>query len=77
MGFHLTFKTADLQDIIYTTYGDGIKITFINLNFFIPIFIQSADTQAMFKESINNKYTISFDSWYTDRKVVIEGFVSS
>ena len=30
LGFHLTFKFADLQDIIYTTLGDNIKVNFIN-----------------------------------------------
>ena len=31
LGFHLTFKTADLQDIIFTTLGDDIKMKVINL----------------------------------------------
>ena len=31
LGFHLTFKTADLQDIIYTTLGDAIKLSFDKL----------------------------------------------
>ena len=28
LGFQLTLKTADLQDIIYTTLGDDIKVNF-------------------------------------------------
>ena len=28
IGFHSTFKTADLQDIIFTTLGDDIKVKF-------------------------------------------------
>ena len=27
LGFHLTFKTADLQDIIYTTLANNITVT--------------------------------------------------
>ena len=30
LGFHLTFRTADLQDIIYTSVGDKIKIFLLN-----------------------------------------------
>ena len=28
LGFHLTFRTGDLQDIFYTTLGENIKINF-------------------------------------------------
>ena len=30
--------------------------------------ISSIETQAMFNESNMNNYTISFDSWYTEKK---------
>ena len=30
LGFHLTFKTADLQDIIYTTLDDDIQVKIDN-----------------------------------------------
>ena len=73
LGFRLTFKTADLQDIIYTTIGDSIDTTNNNFCSFVPAFIPSAETQAMFNESIRNNFTLSFDSWYTDRKVVNDG----
>ena len=28
LGFHLTFKTADLQDTVYTSLGDDNKVNF-------------------------------------------------
>ena len=73
LGFQLTFKTADLKNILYTTYANPINVTNKYLYLFVPIFIPSTETQAMFDESIRNKYTISFDSWYTERKVVNDG----
>ena len=39
LGFHPTFKTADLQDIIFTTLGDAIKTTVNNFYLYVPIFI--------------------------------------
>ena len=31
LGFHLMLKTANLQDIIYTSMGDDINVTINNL----------------------------------------------
>ena len=73
LGFHLAFKLANLQDIIYKILGDDNKLTFKNLYVFVPIFISCAQTQAIFHESIEIKFTISFDSWYIDKKIVIDG----
>ena len=36
LGFHLTFKTDDLQDIIFTTLAADIIITIDNLNLYVP-----------------------------------------
>ena len=33
LGFHLTFKTTDLQDFVYTTLGDNTKVNFDKLFF--------------------------------------------
>ena len=73
LDFHSTVKAADLQDIIYATLGDDFKFTIINFYLFAPIFTPSAETQARFIETIKNDYTISFVSWYTDRKLVSDG----
>ena len=63
-------KTADLQDIIYTTLGDNIKVNFDKLFLYVPILIPDAQTQIMFNNSITDSFTLSFDSWTSDRKTV-------
>ena len=69
LGFHITFKTADLQDIIFTTIATDIIVTINSLYLFAPVLIPNSETQVMFNESIMNSYTITFDSWYTERKI--------
>ena len=44
LGFHLTFKTADLQDIIYTSMADDINVTFNSLYLYVPNLIPSVET---------------------------------
>ena len=61
LGFNITLKTADLQDIIYTTLGNDIKVNYNKLFFFVPIFISDAQTQAMSIDSIKDSFTLSFD----------------
>ena len=70
VGFHLTFKTADLRDIFYTTLGGDTKVIFGKTIFIVPIFIPDAQTQIMFHNSIENSFTLSLESWSTDRKTV-------
>ena len=65
LGFHLTFKTADLQDIIFTTIATDILVTMNSLYLFVPVLIPNTQTQVMFNEAIQCKYTITYDSWYT------------
>ena len=73
LGFDLTFKTANLQDIIFTTIATDINVTINNLYLYVPILIPITQTQVMFNESVMNNYTISFDSWYTERKISNDG----
>ena len=68
LGLHLTFKTSDLQVFIYTTLGGNIKANSDWFFLFVPIFIPDAQTQIMFNDSNKNSFTLSFDSWSTDRK---------
>ena len=68
LGFHITFKTADLQDINFLTVADEIKVNFDKLFLFVPIFNPNAETQIIFNDSIKKSFTLSFDSWSTDRK---------
>ena len=69
LGFHLTFKTANLQDIIYTSMEDEINVTINSLYLYIPNLIPSVETQIMFNEATQNNYKISFDEWYTERRI--------
>ena len=70
LGFHLTFKTANLQDIIYTSMVDDINVTINSLYLYIPNLIPSVETQLMFNEATQNNYKISFDEWYTERRIL-------
>ena len=74
LGFRITFKTANLQDIIYTTIAAAtpINVTINSLYLFVPFLIPSAETQLMFNESIQNNYKIFFDEWYTERRIVTD-----
>ena len=75
LGFQITLKTNDLQNIIYTTIADNIQInvTINSLYLFVPIITPNSETQVIFNESIKNNYTLTFDSWYTERKIVTNG----
>ena len=70
LGFHLTFKTNDLQDIIYTSMTDDINVTIKNLYQYVPNLIPSVEPQVMFNEATQNNYKISYDEWFTERRVI-------
>ena len=74
LGFRITFKAANLQDIIYKTNAAGtqIKVTINSLYLFVPFVIPTTETQLMFNESIQNNYRIFFDEWYTERRIVTD-----
>ena len=55
LGFHLTFKTADLQNIIFTSIANDIDVTINSLHLYVPVLIPHSNTQVMFNESIENK----------------------
>ena len=71
--FHITLKTNNLQDIIFTTLANEINVTINSLYLFVPIITPNSETQVIFNESITNNFTITFDSWYTERKIVTDG----
>ena len=73
LGFHLTFKTSNLKDIIFTRIATDFNVTINNLYLYKPILIPNTQTQVMFNESIMNNYTITFDSWCTERKISNDG----
>ena len=70
LGFHIKFRTADLQDIIFTSIGANINVTINSLYLYVPTFTPSTETQLMFNDSIQNNYRIFFDDWFTERRVV-------
>ena len=69
LGFHLMFKTANLQDIIHTSMDDDINVTIISFYLFIPNLIPSVGTQLMVNEAIQKNYKITFDECYTERRL--------
>ena len=48
LGFHITFKTNDMQKIIYSSMADDINVTINNLFLYVPNLIPNVDTQIMF-----------------------------
>ena len=75
LGFHLTFKTNDLQNIIYSSMGEDINVTINNLYLYVPNLIPSVETQIMFNEATKNYCKISFDEWYTERRLILDTIV--
>ena len=69
------FKTNDLQDIINTTMDDDLNLANNNLYLFVPNLIPSVETQLMFNEATQKTYKISFDEWYTERRVISDMIV--
>ena len=70
LGFHLQFETNDLQDIIYTSMTDDINVTINNLYLYVANSIPSVETQLMFNEATQNNYKISYDEWFTERRII-------
>ena len=63
-------KTNDLHDIIYTSMADDTNVTINNLYLFVPHLIPSVETQLMFDEATQKNHKISFDEYYTERRVI-------
>ena len=70
LGFHITFKTNDLQNMIYSSMADDINVTINNLFLYVPNLIPNVQTQIMFNEATQSNYKVSFDEWYTERRVI-------
>ena len=70
LGFHITFKRNDLQIIIYSSMANDINVTNNNLYLYVPNLIPNVETQVMFNEATQNNYKISFDEWYTERRII-------
>ena len=70
LGFHLSFKTNDLQDIIYTSMFDDLNVTINNLYLYVPNLIPNVETQVMFNEVTQNNYKVAYDEWFTERRII-------
>ena len=72
LGFELDLRTSNRkQDFLYTTLGDNdVKVIIISICLFIPQIIPSPETQVIFNEAISKTFTLSYESWTTDRKFV-------
>ena len=66
----MKLKTNDLQSNLYTSMAADISVTIINLFLFVPILIPSVETQLMFNEATQNSYKISFDEYYTEKRLL-------
>ena len=75
LGFVICCKTASLQDTIYTSMADDINVTINSLSLYIPNLIPSVETQLLFSEATQNNYMISFDEWYTERRIIADSLV--
>ena len=72
LGFYITFKTNDLQNIIYSSMADHINVTYTINNWclYVPNLIPNVETQVMFNEATQNSYEISFDERYTEGRII-------
>ena len=72
LGFELDLRTSNRkQDILYTTLGDNdVNVTNTSISLFIPQIIPSPETQVIFNEAISKTFTLSYESWTTERKLV-------
>ena len=75
LGFELQLKTSnEKQNILYTTLGgNDVNVTINSIYLYIPSLVPSAEQQQIFNEAIRENFTLSFDSWVTDRKPVNTG----
>ena len=49
---------------------DDITVTINSLYLYLPNLIPPVETQLMFKEATQNNYKISFDEWYTEKRLI-------
>ena len=72
LGFELDLRTSNRKrDILYTDLGENdVNVTINSINLFIPQIIPSPATQVYFNEAFSKTFTLSYESWTTDPKLV-------
>ena len=63
------FKTANLQDFICTSMDDDINVTSNSFYLYMPNLIPSVETQLIVNEATQNIFKITFDEWYTEKRL--------
>ena len=49
---------------------DDIDVTINNLYLYVPNLIPSVQTQVLFNEATQNNYKLSYDEWFTERRII-------
>ena len=49
---------------------DDINVTIYNLYLYVPNLTPSVETQVRFNEANQNNYKISYDEWFTERRIL-------
>ena len=68
--FHISIKTGDKQDNIYTTFAKNNIVKIDNISLIVPTILPGAKTQKFFKGSIRISFTLSVREWVSDKKFV-------
>ena len=50
--------------------ADDINVTINNLYLYVPNLTPNVPTKVMFNDATQNNYKITFDEWYTERRVI-------
>ena len=75
LGFHITFTTITLQNIIHTSMVDDINVTAKNLYLYVPNLIPFVETKLLFIKATQKIHKISYDECYTKRRVILDKIV--
>ena len=75
LGLELEVKLSNRKrNILITTLGDtAVNIAIKSVNLHLPTKIPNTETQRFFNEAFTKSFTLSFESWTTDRKPVNAG----
>ena len=72
LGFEIDLQTSNRKrDILYTTLDDNdVNVTINSISLFVPQIKPSPETQVIFNEAVSKTFTLSYETWTTDRKPV-------
>ena len=68
-------RANGLQDIVYTSKADDVKVTINQLYLIVPNLLPSVETQFMFNEATQIITKLSYDEYYTERRVISDMIV--